>query len=71
MQKFFGKKSVFPCISVEAVKPNCVQKGYDKVTLMLLLHSSLTRVRCASGRNRNNFFTVSVSLLAALQKLQL
>ena len=31
---------------------------------MVLLHSSLARVRCASGRNRNNFFTVS-SLLAA------
>ena len=46
----------FPVSSVEAVKPNCVQKGYDKVTLMVLLHSSLARVRCASGRNRNNFF---------------
>ena len=24
--------------------------------MMFLLHSSLARVRCASGRNRNNFF---------------
>ena len=44
MQKFFGKKSVFPCISVEAVNPNCGQKGYDKFTLMVLLHSLLARV---------------------------
>ena len=36
---------------------------------MVLLHSSLARVPCASGRNRNNFFTLS-SLLATLQELQ-
>ena len=69
MQKFFDKKSVFPCISVEAVKPNCVQKGYDKFTLMVFLHSSLARVQCASGRNRNNFF-YGVKSSAALQELQ-
>ena len=68
-KSFSANNRVFPCISVEAVKPNCVQKGYDKFTLMVLLHSSLARVRCASGRNQKNFF-YDVKSSAALQELQ-